>query len=68
MPKRKIEINRGDIFGWLEVLEPADKDRYNNYQFKCICRCGNKVIVRASNLKSGNSKSCKCAKGTKNFK
>ena len=28
--------------------------------YKCVCECGNEVIVRATHLKDGNTKSCGC--------
>ena len=28
--------------------------------YKCLCDCGNEIIVRDSNLRSGNTQSCGC--------
>lgn len=60
---RKTLGFRGDLtgqrFGRLLVLEQlADKDRYT--QFLCQCDCGEKTIVKGSNLKYGTTKSCGC--------
>ena len=35
--------------------------------YKCVCDCGNKIIVRSDSLKSGNTKSCGCLKEEKDF-
>lgn len=39
----------------LKVLELLD-----NHKVKCICDCGNVVVVKKQSLKSGNTKSCGC--------
>lgn len=49
----------GQRFGRLVVLERAPNDGRRT-MFRCICDCGNEVIVRAENLKSGNTRSCGC--------
>lgn len=54
----------GQKFGRLEVICQAEDYIYPNgkrrTQWKCLCDCGNTVIVEGSNLKKGNSKSCGC--------
>ena len=58
----------GQKFGMLTVLERDYSRKGAGYWF-CICDCGNKPpkSIKASNLKSGNSKSCGCLSG-KNLK
>lgn len=50
----------GQKFGKLIVIEYIKSSKW-----KCLCDCGNIVIVETSNLISGNSTSCGCSK---NFK
>ncbi len=57
-------ITVGECFGRLVALCWADKA---SAAVKCRCACGSEVTVRASNLRSGNTKSCGCSKaGTGN--
>lgn len=52
----------GKKFGKLYVIEKTNEKAKNNgeYKYMCVCDCGKKVLVRGSNLKCGNSKSCGC--------
>lgn len=34
-------------------------------RWKCVCDCGNEVIVNTQNLKNGNTKSCGCYRADK---
>ena len=43
---------------WTVIGEPEYKDKIPYYP--CRCRCGKEQLVRAQNLKSGESKSCGC--------
>lgn len=54
----------GNKFGHLTVIEQALK-LGGRAAYRCICDCGNTTVVQATNLKSGNTKSCGCqiAKG-----
>lgn len=45
----------GQVFGRLTVL-----DWEGNGKWRCLCECGNEVLVQTDNLKSGNTKSCGC--------
>jgi hypothetical protein len=47
-------------FGRLTVVEYVKSDKYGNTYWKCKCRCNNEVIVRRSNLMSGDTQSCGC--------
>lgn len=51
-------------FGKLLVIEKTNEKAKNNkeYKYRCLCDCGNEVLVRGSNLKSGNSKTCGCVR------
>ena len=49
----------GQKFGRLTVKEFLYKQ--NKYNFwKCVCDCGNEVVVRQNDLRSGHTKSCGC--------
>lgn len=50
---------QGQKFGRLTVIREHHKES-EKYYWLCKCDCGNEVIVNASNLTSGNSKSCGC--------
>lgn len=61
MSKRKISIQLGQVFGFLEVISDEGKDKFSNYLWKCLCRnCGKTKNIRTSHLISGNSRSCGC--------
>ena len=45
----------GQTFGRLTVL-----DWEGNGKWRCRCECGNEILVKTDNLKSGNTKSCGC--------
>jgi len=50
----------GQRFGRLTVLGYAGKNNQNRAMWNCRCECGNEVIARTDNLKSGDKKSCGC--------
>lgn len=51
----------GMVYGNLTVLGVAPKQgRYPS--FECLCICGMKTVIRATNLRSGTSTSCGCSK------
>ena len=62
---RKIENLIGKKFGKLEVVEKAAVCNKKT-RWKCVCECGNEVIVYATNLLRGRSKSCNCSRKTIN--
>jgi hypothetical protein len=50
-------------YGKLSIVSVATPDYYRGKcrkRFVCICACGTKLVVRWSNLKSGNTQSCGC--------
>lgn len=51
----------GQVFGRLTVVEKAENIGAS-VAWKCVCECGNEVIVRAECLKNGSTKSCGCFK------
>jgi len=62
---RKNSLRKGDVFGRLTVIEVDHSitraDGAAGVRvMRCQCECGNTVLVRTPNLKSGNTKSCGC--------
>ena len=51
---KKLDL-AGQTFGRLIALE-----RVSGSQWKCLCKCGNKIIAIGTRLKSGRIKSCGC--------
>lgn len=52
----------GQTFGRLKVIRFAGKSTDRQYLWECECSCENHthLIVKAGNLRSGNTKSCGC--------
>lgn len=63
---KPTEINPGDIFGWLTIIERVENSSHGDAMYKCKCVCGNECIRRASILKytqvRGYRSSCGCSK------
>lgn len=58
---RQFENLSGKEFGDLTVIERVDNvisGRTTYVMYRCKCKCGREVVVRASALKSGHTKSC----------
>ena len=56
---RQKENLMGQTFGYLTVISPAENVG-NRTAWLCQCKCGRQIVVRATHLKSGNTKSCGC--------
>jgi hypothetical protein len=63
--KTYVYLPPGTRFGKLTVECQAKYDDSNHGMFFCKCDCGNEVIVRGSNLLTGNTKSCGCLRKQK---
>lgn len=57
--KKRTNIS-GKQFGYLTAIECVGVTSDKNTLWKCRCDCGNEVIVRNNNLKSGHTTSCGC--------
>ena len=55
--KKKLE---GLKFGRLKVVEEVIPKIHNYVEYKCVCDCGKKVIVKAGCLTGGRATSCGC--------
>ena len=76
MPKQRFRTLRGRKFGKLKVIAYAGTDRnrssaagedcrkegYGRRRWRVRCQCGREKIVFASNLLSGRTRSCGCAR------
>ena len=62
----KFQDLTGKKFGKLSVISRAEDyikpTGKKIIQWDCLCKCGNKTIVRGEYLKSGHTKSCGCDK------
>lgn len=61
-PRNIAEDLTGRQFGDLTVLRRAPNDKDNRVCWVCLCSCGKECVVKARNLKRGNTKSCGCRK------
>jgi hypothetical protein len=50
----------GQKFGRLTVIERAENNKHRHPRWACECACGKHVVVVASSLTNGLSKSCGC--------
>ena len=54
-----IKNEIGNIYGRLTVIEEAGRSKAGAVLWKCVCDCGNEVIVSGNSLRFG-TKSCGC--------
>ncbi|MCK4500167.1 hypothetical protein KAU11_06690, partial [Candidatus Babeliales bacterium] len=67
MPKALELI--GLKFGKLLVKDKSEqRSKDGQVLWECECECGERKLIRASSLKSGNSKSCGCKIGQNLYK
>lgn len=55
-----LKLKPGDRFGRLTVVEFSHVDEKHFSRWKCVCDCGNEIVVRGANLTDGHTKSCGC--------
>lgn len=63
---KRLEDLSGKKFGRLTVISMNHDTKDKRVRWNCICDCGNKAVVRACNLKSGEVKSCGCLANANN--
>lgn len=60
----RVDSLVGKKFGRLTVVSREENIRSNtgrsHVMYMCKCDCGNSVVIKAENLRSGNTKSCGC--------
>jgi hypothetical protein len=59
----KLPKNIESKYGFLEVLGRAPNDPSGRMYLLCRCRCGAECTVRATDLRTGHTKSCGCRRG-----
>lgn len=60
---KRIEVKEGERYGRLTIVrevEPVGSKHKRVRRFLCRCDCGNEIICRLPNLKSGTTRSCGC--------
>ena len=55
----------GKRFGKLVVLKQSNIKKNRCIYWDCLCDCGNKVCIRGSSLRNGNTQSCGCLESFK---
>lgn len=56
-----VAVNEvGKRYGMLTVIERAENDNDRHARYKCICDCGNIVVIRGATLRAGRAQSCGC--------
>ena len=50
----------GQKYGRLTVVERSGTSSSGQATWRCVCECGNKSVVRSSELRSGKTRSCGC--------
>ena len=61
MPGKPKDIS-GMKFGKLTAIKTVGKNSKGEYQWECICDCGNRRTVNVSDLLRGRSTSCGCSR------
>lgn len=56
----KVINMTGKRFGRLVVVERAKNNKRGLAMWKCVCDCGNEVVVSGANLRQGITHSCGC--------
>ena len=61
MGSKKVRLDLKDAkFGRLTVVEFSHINKHKQSMWKCLCECGNEVVVNGSHLKNGHTTSCGC--------
>ena len=55
-----VKNEAGNKYGRLTVLERVENNYRGDAQWLCVCDCGNEIITRGIDLRSGHTKSCGC--------
>jgi hypothetical protein len=55
-----INVNIGDRFNRLLIIKHAERGKWNNIRYVCLCDCGKECIIRRDSILSGRTGSCGC--------
>jgi len=70
-PYSVSKIKIGDRRNFLKILHQVENQKGKHRQWKCLCECGNQIVVNTSQFLYGSVKSCGCKRyvtGSKNKK
>lgn len=56
----KVTDMAGQHYGRLTVIEREGSTKQGKALWRCLCDCGNEIIVRGAHIRSGSVKSCGC--------
>ena len=60
MPTNRFSISPSERFGRLVVTTLHGYSKYRQAIWECLCDCGRTAIVRGSDLRVGDTRSCGC--------
>lgn len=59
-PGHPLSVHPGERYGMLTVIKRVEDGPRRRVRYLCQCDCGGRVIVRATSLRCGETKSCGC--------
>ena len=62
---RKSLVNKGEIYGYLTIIEDLGTNEKSKRIVLCKCKCGNLIKIRYNDIRNNNTKSCGCKKKEK---
>ena len=62
--RKKLDLT-GQKYGHLTILEPAENIG-GRTAWRCLCDCGQEVVVKTCHLRNGHTKSCGCLSSKEN--
>ena len=64
----KLNDLTGLKFSYLYVESISNQRQNKKILWNCICKCGNKLLIKGNSLKTGNTQSCGCKKSESTIK
>lgn len=61
LPPKTVDM-ASKVYGSLTVIEYVGRNHLRKALWRCICACGTERIVPGNAMRSGNTRSCGCAK------
>lgn len=62
MNTKRPVVHPGEQYGRLQIISECGRTPRGQRTFLCRCSCDRTVVVASSNLRTGNTTSCGCAK------